>query len=212
LSLITLAFYLFSTSYFSGMLMRSLESQYELPVEPFGDVVIILGGGATSDTPDVGGLGHLSGSAANRVLAGVVLQRKLNVPVIIAGGQVYGDTGNEAQITRRLLKGLGVAQDKIFVEDKSLNTRQNAENVKTILDVNDFKNPILVTSAFHMKRSVFYFDKVGVSVLPYPADYKVNVVSEFGIHRFKPSAGSLENSSIALKEYLGLAAAIFVKY
>jgi uncharacterized SAM-binding protein YcdF (DUF218 family) len=210
LGLIALAFYLLSTPYFSHMLIGNLESQYHPPAKPVGDVVIVLGGGATFDTPNLDGEGHLSGSAANRALTGILLERKLNVPIIIAGGQVYSDSGNEAQITRRLWQGLGAT--KIFIEDKSLNTRQNAENVKKILESNGFKNPILVTSAFHMKRSVFYFEKSGVSVVPYPADYKVNVVNEVSVHNFIPSAGSFDNSSVALKEYLGLAGAVWLDY
>jgi uncharacterized SAM-binding protein YcdF (DUF218 family) len=206
----TLLFYLLAAPYFSSMLMRSLESRYSPPANVSGDVVIVLGGGATVDTPNMDGLGNVTGSAANRILTGALLERKLNVPLIIAGGQVYSDSGNEAQITRQIWQGLGVK--KIFMEDQSLNTRQNAENVQKILESNGFKNPILVTSAFHMMRSVFYFEKIGVEVVPYPADYRVNVANEFSLHNFVPSSWGFDNSCLVLKEYLGLAGAKWVNY
>jgi uncharacterized SAM-binding protein YcdF (DUF218 family) len=207
-----LVFYFLSTGYISSMLMRSLECRYEPPAKVVGDAIIILGGGATFDTPNIGGMGHLSGSAANRVLTGFVLQRQLGVPIIVAGGQVYGDSGNEAQITGRILKDMGVSADKILLEDQSLNTRENVENVKKILDAHGFKNPVLVTSAFHMNRAAFYFARRGIEVLPYPADYRVNIVNKMGVHRFEPRSWELDDSCTALKEYLGLAAAAFLSY
>ena len=69
--------------------MRSLEGRFIPPSEVSGDVVIMLGGGATLDTPDVTGKGQLSSHASNRLLTVALLQKKLNVPIILAGGQVY---------------------------------------------------------------------------------------------------------------------------
>lgn len=47
---------------------------------------------------------------------------------------------------------MGVSPERIIAETESLNTEQNARNVKAILQENGFQSPILVTSAFHMPR------------------------------------------------------------
>ncbi|MDF2635733.1 MAG: hypothetical protein K0R78_2607, partial [Pelosinus sp.] len=126
---ITIVFYLLSTGYVSEILLGSLESRYEPPSELAGDAVIMLGGGATADTQDVDGLGNLGGSAANRLLTAARLQKKLDLPIILSGGQVYSDSGREAQISKRTLLSLGIPEDKILIEDQSLNTKQNAQFV-----------------------------------------------------------------------------------
>lgn len=208
---ITFIFYLLSTPLISGMLLGSLESRYDPPEAVNGDVVIMLGGGATSDTPDVDGEGNLGGSAANRLLTAARLQRNLNVPIILAGGQVYSDSGREAVIAKRMLIGLGIDESKIIIEDQSLNTKQNAQNVQKILEEKNFKKPILVTSAFHMERSMLNFQKAGADVFAYPADYMVNRQSNFYFNKLAPSAGALQGSAIFFQEWLAIWVARIIK-
>ena len=204
---ITLAFYVLSTSYAGDWLVGSLEGRYTPPTEAFGDVIVMLGGGATADTPDISGQGHLSGHAANRLLTAARLQKKLAIPVIVSGGQVFADSGREAVIARRMLLELGVAADQVITEEASLNTTQNAQYVKQILKERGFTEPILVTSAFHMERSVLNFHKQQVAVQPFPADYTANVRSTANFTKFLPSSGAFDSSCLALHEYLGILAA-----
>ncbi len=207
LGIVTIIFYLLSTGYFGNLLLRPLESRFSPPPEVTGDVIVMLGGGATLDTPDVSGVGNLSGSAANRLLTVVRLYKKLGVPVIVSGGQVFEDTGREAVIARRILLDLGVPDDKIIVEDASLNTKQNAEYVGKLLENNNFKDPILVTSAFHMERAVLNFHKQNISVRTFPADYLTSACTGIYFNNFTPSFGGLFNTGLALHEYLGIFAA-----
>lgn len=204
LTVFTLLLYLASTVGFANWLIRSLEQKYHPPEMVKGDMIIMLGGGATLDTPNLSGKGHLSGPAANRLLACIQLYHKLKVPIIVSGGQVYTNTGREADIARRILLDAGVPPDMILVEDKSRNTVENARYVKKILDRYNCYNPILVTSAFHMDRAVRAFTKVRVGVIPYPTDYHTNVRTRFTWRMLTPSAGALNNVSLAVKEYLGI--------
>lgn len=204
-------FYLLTTSLVADALLGSLESRYAPPEMVAGDVIIMLGGGATSDTPDIHGQGNLSGSAANRLLTVARLQKKLQVPVILSGGQVYADSGREAVIAQRMLLELGVREDQVLIEDRSLNTKQNAQLVYKILTEKQYTQPILVTSAFHMERSVLNFRKENVSVVPFPADYMVNRENAFYFNKLAPSAGALENSCIFFREWLGILAAKLVQ-
>ena len=63
-----LGLYLASIPFFSYFLVHSLESKYHPPLHIEGDVIVMLAGGATYGTPDIGDKGMLSGSGANRLL------------------------------------------------------------------------------------------------------------------------------------------------
>ena len=202
LVVITLVFYVLSTGFAAEKLMGNLEQVYEPPKIPAGDVIILLGGGATRGTPDVDGTGALCGSPANRLLTAVRLQRQLEIPILTSGGQVYSDSGPEADISRRVLLGLGVPAEDILVEGKSLNTRQNAVYSGRILREHGFTHPILVTSAFHMQRAVLNFEKEGIAVTPYPTDYIVSRPAVFHYNKLAPQAGALMANTMVLQERL----------
>ena len=197
--------YLASIALISGPLVNSLETRHTPPAEVSGDVIIVLGGGVTLDTPNLGGSGHLGGSSANRLLTGLQLHHKLGVPIIISGGQVFATGGVEAEVARRILLSLGVPDDKIIAETASLNTGDNARKTAAILSRRGFARPILVTSAFHMERSVRQFEKAGVAVLPYPTDYQENIVRQFHYTDLWPTPAAAGQLVLALKEYLGIA-------
>ena len=202
LAALVFVFYLLCTHLVSERLMGALEGTYQPPENPQGDCVIMLGGGAFPDTPDVSGQGTLCSSPANRLLTAVRLQKKLDVPIILSGGQVYSDSGHEAVIASRILKDLGVPEDRIIVEGKSINTTQNAQFSTELMRQHDLKKPILVTSAFHMRRSVLNFEKCGVEVTAYPADYRTNPRHDFHYNKLKPSVDALEDNVVVLQEVL----------
>ncbi|MCI1858853.1 MAG: YdcF family protein [Sporolactobacillus sp.] len=188
------------------LLVRPLEQHDQPPTHLSGDVLVMLGAGATSDTPDIDGKGQLSGFAANRLLTIVRLQRQTGLPVILSGGKVYSDSGVEARIARRQLIALGVPAKKLIVEDGSITTRTNALNTKKILRHYHYRRPILVTSAFHMPRAVRNFSKIGIHVQPYPTDYLVDRQQAVYPAKFVPTDGSV--LFIAIKEYVGLLATL----
>lgn len=199
---LTTVFYLLCTGLVAERFMIGLESAYAPPSEPQGDVIIMLGGGAMSDSPDVDGIGALCASPANRLLTAVRLQRKLHVPILLSGGQVYSDTGAEAKIASRILMSLGVAPEDILVETKSINTTQNARFSAEILREHGFQHPILVTSAFHMNRSVLNFEKQGIEVVPYPTDYQVSHHPVFHYTKLRPQTEALLDNVTVFQETL----------
>jgi len=206
LAILTLAFYLCSTSVVGNFMIRSLESRYLPPHEVTGDVIIMLGGGATLDTPNFGEPGHLSGFAANRLITAAELYNKLRVPILVSGGRVFESTGQEAEIAQATLLRLGVPADKIIIENHSVNTTENARFSKEKLLIYGFQQPILVTSAFHMPRAVKQFNKLGVAVTAFPTDYQTNVSGHSGFRQWWPNVDALVNFSLAVKEYVGLLA------
>ena len=202
---LTLMFYLLCTGFVAEKVMCSLESVYKPPsnVDDLNvDVIIMLGGGALPDMPDVDGVGTLCSSPASRVLAAVRLQRRLHVPILLSGGQVYSDTGAEAKIASRVLRSLGVDEKDIIVETKSINTTQNAKFSVEIMNERGLHRPLLVTSAFHMRRAVINFEQQGVEVIPYPTDYMVTHSPQFHYTKLRPQSEALLYNVMVLQERL----------
>ena len=202
----TLVFYLLCTGIVAEKLMGWLEETHSPPaqVETSGaDVIILRGGGAISQVPDVDGVGALCASPANRLLTAVRLQKLLNVPILISGGQVYSDSGAEAEISARVLKSLGVPEDKILTETKSVNTAQNARYSVAIMREHNFTKPLLVTSAFHMNRALLNFSLFRVKPIPYPTDFTVaHNEPTFHYTKLRPQAEALLLNVTFLQEIL----------
>ncbi|MBR1730447.1 MAG: YdcF family protein [Selenomonadaceae bacterium] len=202
---LTFALYLLCTGFVAEKILGSLESEYTPPIDienRGGDVIILLGGGALPDVPDVDGNGVLCSSPANRLLTAVRLQRKLNVPILLSGGQVFSDTGAEAKIASKVLKSLGVEDKDIIMETKSINTTQNAKFSAEILQQKNLHRPIIVTSAFHMKRAVLNFEQQGIEVIPYPTDYMVTHSPVFHYTKLRPQSEALLFNVMFMQETL----------
>ena len=202
---VTMIFYLLSTSLVAEKLMGWLEEIYTPPaqIETSGaDVIVLLGGGAISQVPDVDGVGALCASPANRLLTAVRLQKILNVPILVSGGQTYSDSGAEAEISARILKSLGVPDDKILTETKSVNTTQNAVYSAEILHERHFTKPLLVTSAFHMRRAMLNFKLRQFEPIAYPTDFTVAHNPTFHYTKLRPQAEALLLNVTVMQEVL----------
>lgn len=187
----------------SHALMKGLEKNFKLNTDIRGDVIILLGGGVNDGAPDFDAVGTLSEEALARLVAAVRLQKKLRIPVIASGGAAYDHIKNsEAKIARRFMIDLGVPSDQIILEDRSRDTFENAVNSGAICRQQGFQKPILVTSAFHMKRALLNFEKAGINVNPFPANFRTWENRRYGWADFLP--GEFEDTQIAVKEYLGL--------
>jgi len=186
----------------SDVLLRNLESDFKIPENPRGDVIILLGGGVSGEVPDLSGTGVPSGEMSGRLITAVRLQKRLGIPIIVSGGSVFEEGKKEAVIVKRFLIDLGVPADKIIEEDKSRDTIENARYTMEICKKLKLKKPILVTSAFHMKRAIMSFEKVGLEVLPIPANFRTWTDKKYGWGSYLP--GNFEDSTIALREHLGL--------
>jgi len=198
-------FYMLSIPLTSDLLMHSLEYKYQPPGKIDGDVVIVLGGGATLTSPDFNGNGNLSGPAANRLLTAARIHTKTGLPIIFSGGKVFKSTGNEAEIAKRQLLDLGLSSNDVIIENKSINTTENAKFTASLLTKYKFTKPILITSAFHMQRAVINFNNSGIKNFQiYPTDYSTNKKLSVNFNSFVPSSSSFNYSTVALHEYLGI--------
>ncbi len=82
------------------------------------------------------------------------------------------DFSSDSEISYKILLSLGVPKEKLYYENKSLNTYENAKYSKEICDKYGFKKPILVTQSIHIPRSVYIFRKLGFKEINfYPSSY-----------------------------------------
>lgn len=202
-----LLLYLLSISAVSDQLVKPLEDYYPQPALnelKNAQAIVVLGGGACDGVPDFDGEGQIANAAANRFLMGLRLHRALQLPIILSGGQGYSRTATEAEIAARTLKACGVEEKNLIIEGRSRNTLQNATFTKRICQQQGLQKLILVTSASHLPRSVLLFQRESIDIIPYPADYQTYKKVELNVFSFIPQQQSLRNSTIAMKEYLGI--------
>lgn len=208
-AVITAALYLLSTNLVSGLLMRPLENIHAAQIEQ-ADVILVLGGGASARDSLLCSEGELGGFSANRLLMAAQLQKRMQIPLLVTGGQVFAVSGNEARISRNILLNLNVPKEMILIEDQARNTEENAANALAICRERGFEKIVLVTSAFHMRRSLLNFESQNIDsyfiFLPYPCDYQSSEYINVNIFSFVPQQDALNVSYLALHEYLGILA------
>lgn len=73
----------------------------------------------------------------------------------------------------QVFESLGIPKERLEIDRRARNTQENAEFAKAIAAQKNGERWLLVTSAYHMPRSVGLFRKVGFAVEPYPVDWRV---------------------------------------
>ncbi len=201
---LALLFWMLSLNPISNALTSWLEAGLTIPSHAHGDVIILLGGGIYEGVADLTGRAAPSEDMLARTITAVRLQRHLKIPIIVSGGSGYAGRSPEAPVIRRFLLDLGVEERQVLVESLSRDTKENALYCREILRKRGFRHPLLVTSAYHMRRSIKMFQKVGVTVTPLPAQFVTGGDIPLIWVDFLPSAHALQQTEKALKEYLGL--------
>ena len=194
-----------STAPLANRLMQGLEADVPMPTNPAGDVIIVLGGGIIDHVPDLTGTAAPSPRSMGRVVAAVRLYQRLGLPIIVSGGR--GDEDGalaEAPVARRFLQDLGVPGGLIIEEDRARDTLENARLSAVICRRHGFTRPIVVTSAYHLKRARLAFDAVGMPVSLFPAYFASSADPPVTWRDWLPQASALYTAASALHEYLGL--------
>jgi uncharacterized SAM-binding protein YcdF (DUF218 family) len=144
---------------------------------------------------------------ADRLVEAVTLKSTGKVAtILVSGGNEQPNGGfTEAGYVHRALREMNFPDSVILVENRSTNTVTNAKFTREVLDAKHLKGPyVLVTSAFHMRRSMYIFKKNGMDVIPYSCDYIAGnnhlPLSEYIV----PNVNTLYDWSYYLKEFFGL--------
>ena len=191
-------------------LLRSLEGQYPAnpPLPAHIDGIIVLGGAEDTGSFARWGIPGLN-EGGERMTAGVELARRFpDAKLVFTGGSaslVYDDASQlPSRMTRALWLSLGVPEAQILLEDRSRNTSENAIFTHRMIQPQEGQVWVLVTSAFHMPRSVETFRRNGwTGLIPWPVDFRSGPQAFRAEWRLDDH---LQDADVALKEYLGLLA------
>lgn len=190
-----------------NLLTIPLEEQFPAWSPGKGDIagIIVLGGGITADVADARGEPVLN-QAGERLTAAVILARRYpQAKIIFSGGDagLVRSLGIEAPWALRLLHDLGVPQDRLTAEDRSRNTIENAIYSKELAKPKKGERWLLVTSAYHMPRSIGVFRRVGFEVEAYPVDWRTRGMSD-ALRPFNSIGDGLRRTDTAVREWVGL--------
>ncbi|WP_321939228.1 YdcF family protein [Paraburkholderia sp. J8-2] len=186
-------------------LLTNLQSAYAVhPTVQWSkrNAIVVLGAG-TQKIPRAGVVepGIFSYS---RIVEAAALYRDCRMTgadckVIVSGGDPRHNGESEASVYRAALLRLGVKSADVLSEPDSMNTWQNAQFTRALLQRYQPDEILLVSSAIHLKRSTLYFSHFGVDAIPVRADYLRAVLSPL------PLSYNFVLADIALHEYAGIA-------
>ena len=178
------------------------------PARGAPDGIVVLGGAIEPDLSAAHGVA-VFGNAVDRVIAAAELAHRYpNARIVYSGGNanlLSDDSAKEADYAAEVLERLGISKDRLVLERRSRNTQENAEFSKAMAAPKSGERWLLVTSAYHMPRSVGLFRKAGFAVQPYPVDWRVGGRADllkFG----GVSVDGLVRVDIGIREWMGLVA------
>jgi uncharacterized SAM-binding protein YcdF (DUF218 family) len=159
-----------------AVLLRPLEERFPPPPAdiPAPAGIIVLGGAVDTEKSEARGQIYFRPDAA-RMTAGVELTRRYpSARLVFTGGSggLLGEGPAEAIGARKLWLSLGVPEERMMFEAKSRNTWENALFTRDLVKPKSGETWLLVTSAWHMPRSVGIFQHLGFDVIAYPVAYR----------------------------------------
>lgn len=145
--------------------------------------------------------------SSDRMMQGLLLYKMgIGKKLIISGGSgslTYPDDRESVFLKDYLVK-IGLRPEEILIEKESKNTRENAVFTKELLDSCKMSGTfLLVTSGYHMRRSVGCFEKAGINVIPYSTDRYSGETKYNPDHLFIPNSGILMAWDTLFHEWIG---------
>ena len=211
-----LFYYLFSITPVADLTLLPLESQYiQIEENELGktDKIVLLLGGREGDVLRASEIlrifnfqlsivDELRSSSPSFLLSKNSVFNEFpnpNFQIIISGKDPLNPQRKEAEEVKEFLAERGIPAENIILEDKSKTTKESAQNLKELLDKEPF---FLVTSAYHMPRSIEVFQKMGMNPFAAPTDFKRE--KSYSLLDFFPDAQNLRKSDLAFHEYFGI--------
>lgn len=190
------------------MLIAPLEDRFPPPPAdapaPYG--IIVLGGAIKSIESRARGLA-VSDEGDRVVQAALLARRYPDARIVFSGGNgsLTLTDNSESDEARKLLVALGVDPARITLESQSRNTDENARFTAATVHPQPGQRWLLVTSAFHMPRSMGLFDKAGFDVVAWPVAYRTLGPGRSPLWARFDAPLNLQTFATAAKEWMGLA-------
>ena len=194
-----------------GMLLISpLENRFPQPPADLAppEGIIVLGGAINDPVSTVRGQTVFDEGGERLTEAVILAKRYPQARVVYTSGSASftPTTSTEALDARKLMSQMGIAPERITIEDRSRNTDENARFTAAIVHPDPSQRWLIVTSAFHMPRAMGIFEKAGFNAVAYPVSfYTLGSLSGDLRLSFK-SERNLRVFETAVHEWIGLAA------
>jgi len=179
-------------------------------VAPGTDIagIIVLGGAVDTYLSTARHQSALNDSAERMTIVPALARQYPQAKIIFTGGVSVGGSVlwndmTEAAVAKQLFESFGLPDDRMLFETKSRDTYENAQFTRDLVKPQPGQHFLLVTSAFHMPRSMGLFRKAGFDVLPYPVNYRTGGPQDAWIPFYAVSDG-LRQSNLASREWIGL--------
>jgi uncharacterized SAM-binding protein YcdF (DUF218 family) len=193
-------------------LARPLENRFPVQAQdmapPTG--ILVLGGSIDQLTTAARGGQVTLTAAPGRITEAVALARRYpQARLVFTGGSaalLRASAIDEAQSAAKLFAELGIAPERITVERESRNTHENAVLTRAIVQPKPGERWVLVTSAWHMPRSVGIFRQAGWEVIAYPTDFETRGTDREIWRPILPVSRGLDLVDRMAREWLGLLA------
>ena len=192
--------YICSTPYFSQKLVQTVGFSEKLTIDEYkrAQAIVVLGGGLR-DSDELFGVYAIAPAPLERMRYAAYLHKQTGLPLLTTGGSPERRAPEGEIMAKELREFFNVPVQ--WVETNSNTTEENARLSKPILAQAGISEIILVTNRWHMKRAKMLFEREGFKVLS--AATSPQQALDMGVMPFIPQAQSLQNSSFALKEWLG---------
>ena len=192
----------------ANWLILPLEMRFPVPhlTNRQVDGIIVLGG-AVQERQTLAHAVLTINDAGERIIAMADLARRYPAARVIftgGAGQYSGAPKPEAEVIQQQLGTLGLKADRVVIESRSLNTFENAVFSKQMMQPQPGETWLLVTSAWHMPRSVGIFRQANWEVLAYPVDFRTAGWQDRA-RGFASVSEGLRRTDTATREWLGLA-------
>ena len=187
------------------LIVRPLEDRFpqaRLHAAEAVDGIIVLGGGIGFTRGQIA-----FNEAGGRLTAGIELaKRHPRARLVFAGGEgaLVLEGRTEAEAAEALFRLAGIASERLVMENRSRNTRENALFTRELVQAKAGERWLLVTSAFHMPRAVGCFRAAGFDVEAHPVDYR-SEGDRTDLLPFRFMFNGMQLTDLAVKEWIGLA-------
>ncbi|MBB4359833.1 uncharacterized SAM-binding protein YcdF (DUF218 family) [Bradyrhizobium sp. CIR18] len=192
-----------------NLLIYPLESRFPAwdPSRGAPDGIIVLGGSVDTDL-SAAHRAPVVAHAADRLFAPAELARRYpNARIVFTGGtaNLVATDAREADYSAPIMENLGIPKQRLILERSSRNTWENAIFTKELVAPKPGERWLLVTSAFHMPRSMGIFRKAGFDVEAYPVDWRMGGRDDL-FSFTNMGADGLGRTEVAVREWIGLVA------
>lgn len=174
--------------------------------QPIAGIIIL--GGFEDGWVSAGRPGLTINEAAERLTEAVRLARaRPEAKLVFTGGvgRLWPAGVSAGGPVAAYLADMGIGPERIILEERARNTYENAVLTRALLAPQPGQRWVLVTSAYHMPRSVAVFRQAGMEVWPLPVDYRTRDAGDL-VRLFDRIPAGHERLDLAVREWIGLIA------